>query len=25
VPSTGKVHEKEIALTAGVRSISFGD
>jgi hypothetical protein len=25
VPSTGKVHEKEITLTAGVRSISFGD
>jgi hypothetical protein len=25
VPSTGKVHEKEITLSAGVRSINFGD
>ena len=25
VPATGKVHEKEIALAAGVRSIVFGD
>jgi hypothetical protein len=25
VPSTGKIHEKEITLFAGVRSISFGD
>ena len=25
VPATGKVHEKEITLTAGVRSIAFGD
>jgi len=25
VPSTGKVHDKEITLSAGVRSINFGD
>ncbi|HEX7508775.1 MAG TPA: PEGA domain-containing protein [Polyangia bacterium] len=25
VPSTGKIHEKEITLSAGVRSINFGD
>ncbi|HEY5283345.1 MAG TPA: PEGA domain-containing protein, partial [Polyangia bacterium] len=25
VPSTGRVHEKEITLSAGVRSINFGD
>jgi len=25
VPATGKIHEKEITLSAGVRSINFGD
>jgi hypothetical protein len=25
VPATGKVHDKEITLSAGVRSIAFGD
>jgi serine/threonine protein kinase len=25
VPSTGRIHEKEITLSAGVRSINFGD
>jgi len=25
VPSTGKVHAKEITLSAGVRSLNFGD
>jgi hypothetical protein len=25
VPSTGKIHTKEITLSAGVRSINFGD